>query len=125
MPKYVVLSIDQVISLHEAVIFKNELQGLARDKSIDSVLNRVNNRLQYGFISDVFDLAACYATFIAKGHCFQDANQRTAVSAAYFILEANQIQVDFSDLSLGNWIIDIARGEKTEVELASWLRQLS
>jgi hypothetical protein len=46
MPKYVVLSIDQVISLHEAVIFKNELQGLARDKSIDSVLNRVNNRLQ-------------------------------------------------------------------------------
>ena len=124
MPKYVVLSIDQVIALHEAVIFKNELQGLARDKSIDSVLNRVNNRLQYGFISDVFDLAACYVTLIVKGHCFQDANKRTAVSAAYFILEVNQIQVDFSDLSLGNWIIDIARGEKTEVELASWLRQL-
>ena len=124
MPKYVVLSTEQVITLHEAIISNNELQCLAKDKSLESELNRVNNRLQYGFISDVFDLAACYATFTAKGHCFQDANIRTAVSAAYFILVANKIKIDFSDLSLGNWIIDVATGSKTEVEFASWLWQL-
>ena len=67
MLQLVVLNVKQVLQIHDHIIGKNELQGLAKDKSLDAVLERVHNRLQYGFIADVFDLAACYATFIAKG----------------------------------------------------------
>ena len=122
MLQLVVLNVEQVLHIHDHIIGKNELQGLAKDKSLDAVLGRVHNRLQYGFIADVFDLAACYATFIAKGHCFNDANKRTAAAALYFALSANSIHIEFTDLSLGKLIVDVATDQMTEVELAAWLR---
>lgn len=122
MTQFIVLNVDQVIALHDGIIASNELQGLAKDKSLDAVLDRVHNRLRYGFITDVCDLAACYATFIAKGHCFNDANKRTATAALFYILAINDIEIDFADLTLAQWIIDVATDQKSEVELATWLR---
>lgn len=103
-------------------IGKKELRGLAKDKSLEATLERVRNRLQYGSISDVFDLAACYATFIAKGQCFNDANKRTSVAVLFFILNENGIEIDFPSLELGDWIIAISSDKKTEIELVGWLR---
>jgi death-on-curing protein len=122
MTKYVILTVEQVTALHDAIIGSKELQGLAKDKSLEAVLERVHNRLQYGFIADVYDLAACYATFIAKGHCFNDANKRTAATVAFFILTIHQIEINFSDVSLGQWIVDVANNKRSEVDLASWIR---
>jgi death-on-curing protein len=122
MTQYIILSAEQIIALHDGIIGSHELQGLAKDKSLEAVLDRVHNRLRYGFITDIFDLAACYATFIAKGHCFNDANKRTAVTSLYFVLVTNGIEVDFSDLGLAQWLLDVATDQKSEVEFAVWLR---
>jgi len=122
MSQFIVLNVAQVIALHDGIIDSNELQGLAKDKSLDAVIDRVHNRLRYGFIADIYDLAACYATFIAKGHCFNDANKRTAATSLYFVMVINGVDGDFSDLSLAKWIVDVAKDQKSEVELASWLR---
>ncbi len=122
MTQYIILSAEQVIALHDGIIGSHELQGLSKDKSLEAVLDRVHNRLKYGFITDVFDLAACYATFIAKGHCFNDANKRTAVTTLYFVLVTNGIELDFSDLGLAKWLIDEATDKKSELEFAVWLR---
>jgi death on curing protein len=122
MVQFVVVDVDQVLAIHEAVIGANELQGLAKDKSLAATLERVQNRLQYGFISDAFDLAACYATFIARAHCFHDANKRTAATVLAFVLDVNGLYVEFSDYALGDWIIDVASSKKTELDLAVWLR---
>jgi death-on-curing protein len=122
MTQYIILSAEQVIALHDGIIGSHELQGLAKDKSLEAVLDRVHNRLRYGFITDIFDLAACYATFIAKGHCFNDANKPTAVTSLYFVLVTNGIEVDFSDLGLAQWLLDVATDQKSEVEFAVWLR---
>ena len=124
MMQYVIITSVHVITLHEHIIGASELQGLAKDKSLDAVMERVHNRLQYGFITDAYDLAACYAKFIAKGHCFNDANKRTAAAALFLTLTLNNIKVQFSNFSLGDWIVDIAADKKTEVELAAWLRSL-
>ena len=125
MTQFYTLSTIQIIAVHDSIIGANELQGLAKDKSLDAVLARVHNRLQYGFISDPCDLAACYATFLAKGHCFNDANKRTAVTALFLILRDNGISLKFSGLALGDWIIEVATDRKTEIELAAWLRSHS
>ncbi len=122
MTQFIVLNVDQVIALHDGIIESNELQGLAKDKSLDAVIDRVHNRLRYGFITDICDLAACYATFIAKGHCFNDANKRTAATSLYFVMVINGVDADFSDLSLAKWIVDVATDKKSEIELAAWLR---
>ena len=124
MTQFVVITASQVITLHDHLIGKNELQGLAKNKSLETVLERVHNRVQYGFVTDVFDLAACYATFIAKGHCFNDANKRTSAAVLFFVLSVNQVTINFLDVALGDWILRVATNEKTEAELAMWLRSL-
>ena len=56
---------------------------------MEAVIGRIENRLAYGLIGDVYDLAACYACYIAVGHCFHDANKRTAHTAMQVILKLN------------------------------------
>ena len=125
MTQFVVIDVESVILIHDAVIEEKELQGLAKDKSLEATLERILNRLQYGFISDTYDLAACYATFLAKAHCFNDANKRTAAAVLFFILNANGVEIDFPDFNLGDWIIDIASDKKSEIDFAQWLRSQS
>lgn len=125
MTRFVVIDVESVILIHDALIEEKELQGLAKDKSLEATLERILNRLQYGFISDAYDLAACYATFLAKAHCFNDANKRTAAAVLFFILNANGVEIDFPDFNLGDWIIDIASDKKSEIDFAQWLRSQS
>ena len=120
--QFTVLEVSQVIALHDYLIGKHEIQ--AKKKSLEAVLERVHNRVQYGFIADIFDLATCYATFIAKGNCFNDANKRTAAAALFFVLNVNEVAIDFLDVALGEWIVLVATNGKTEVDLAMWLRTL-
>ena len=59
------LSAGDVVAIHEQVISPNELQGLAQNKSIDAIVARIDNRIAYGMVRDVFELAACYACYIS------------------------------------------------------------
>ena len=54
------LSSKDVLAIHESVVNDHELQGLAGNKSLDAIVTRVENRIHYGLIDDVFDLAASY-----------------------------------------------------------------
>ena len=121
---FVLLDTAGVIAIHERVVLPNELQGMARDKSLDAVLERVHNRLNYGFIHDAYDLAACYGAFIGKGHCFNDANKRTAATSVFIALHLNGIEATFTDVALGDWIIDLVTDRRSEDEFADWLRRL-
>lgn len=118
------LSSEKVIAIHEQVVGSSELQGMARNKSIESVLARVDNRVAYGMIEDVFELAACYACYIAVGHVFNDGNKRTAFTAMDTCLRINSIELDFDTVEAGEMMIKVAQGIVDEKELAEWLRTL-
>ena len=119
------LSFEKVVAIHERVVGPNELQGMARNKSIESVLARVDNRIAYGLIEDVFELAACYACYIAVGHVFNDGNKRTAFTAMDTCLRINGIELDFGAVEAGDMIIKAAQGIADEKEMAEWLRILA
>jgi death-on-curing protein len=120
------LSAAHVIYIHRTVIKSNELQGQAPDKSVEAVVERVLNRVRYGQIQDVFELAACYAAFIAVAHAFNDANKRTAFATMDTILALNGIELDYGNPThAGDMIIKIVLGEINEQELAVWLREKS
>jgi death-on-curing protein len=120
------LSAAHVIYIHQTVIKSNELQGQAPDKSVEAVVERVLNRVRYGQIQDVFELAACYAAFIAVAHAFNDANKRTAFATMDTILALNGIELDYGNPThAGDMIIKIVLGEINEQELAVWLREKS
>ncbi len=65
---FVLLSVDKIIAIHDAILAPNELQGMAGDKSLEGALSRVENRLAYGLTDDIYSLASSYATFsVATG----------------------------------------------------------
>ncbi len=117
------LSTELVEALHDCVLNPGEIAGRARDKSLEGALARVDNRLTYGLIGDVFDLAAAYAIAIAQGHCFNDGNKRTAFQAMETCLDLNGVQMGWQATEIGPAIIRAAQRLMDEGELAEWLRQ--
>lgn len=117
------LSVQIVITLHDAVLNEGELAGLALDKSLDGALARVDNRLAYGMIEDAYDLAAAYAIAIAQGQCFNDANKRTAYRAMQTCLDLNGLPYPVDEAEIGPVIIRAAQRLLDEGELAHWLRR--
>lgn len=117
------LSANSVIGIHEKVIEPNELQGEAQNKSIASVVARVEHRVVYGLVADEFELAACYATYIAMGHAFNDANKRTAFAAMIVCLKLHGINLPLNQSEMVRIMVDVAQGKIEERELAQWLRE--
>lgn len=117
------LTADLVMDIHDEVLNPAELRGLAGNKSLDGALARVENRLAYGLIADVFDLAAAYAIAVSQGHCFNDGNKRTAFRCMMVCLEANGIDTAFDTEATGQAIIRAAQRLMDEGELAEWLRE--
>ena len=119
---YALLSVELVDDVHDAVLNSGELPGRARDKSLDAALARVDNRLAYGMINDIFDLAAAYAMAIARGHCFNDGNKRTAFRVMDACLVLNGITINWNTEEVGEIIIRSAQGMMEDGDLADWLR---
>ncbi|MFZ5961973.1 type II toxin-antitoxin system death-on-curing family toxin [Thalassococcus sp. BH17M4-6] len=119
---YILLSVAQVEDIHDMVLNPGELAGRARDKSLEGALARVDNRLVYGMIADVFDLAAAYAQAIATGHWFNDANKRTAYRVMLICLAINDTRISHETREIGDLIIRLAQGHMDSGELADWLR---
>lgn len=118
------LSVEDVLLIHEEVINPNELQGIAGDKSLEAVIHRVDTRVHYGMVGDLYDLAAIYASVLAVGHVFNDANKRTAFRTMDLCLRQNGILPCYDTESIGQVMIKVAQGKMDEVELARYLRTL-
>lgn len=120
---FLTLSAEMVDWIHDQVLNPGELTGRALDKSLEGALARVENRLAYDLIGDAFDLAAAYAVAIAQGHCFNDANKRTAYRALHICLELNGVRTLWEATDIGPVIIRAAQRMLDEGELGEWLRQ--
>ena len=115
------LSPEMVELIHGEVLNPGELSGLALDKSLAGALGRVDNRLAFGLIEDVFDLAAAYCVAIATGHCFNDANKRTAHQSMDVCLDLNGVEITWDRDEIGDLIIRVAQRLVDSEELADWL----
>ncbi len=111
-----------MVEIHDLVIHQNELQGMACDKSLDVVLSRIENRMSFGMISDEYELAACYACFLAVSHVFNDANKRTAFACMDVCLSLNDIELIYDHEEAGDLIVNAALRVVDEIELSAWLR---
>ena len=117
------LSIGDVILIHDEVLNLGELEGFAGDKSLDGAIARVENRINYNLITDEYHLATTYAMAIATGHCFNDGNKRTALAVLLVCLDRNNIDARWDGQELADQIIDLAQGKIDEDRLAQWLRR--
>ena len=111
-----------MVEIHDLVIDPNELQGMDSDKSLDSLLARIENRMSFGMVGDVYDLAACYACFLAVGQVFNVANKRTAFACMDVSLSLNDVTLVYRHNEVSDLIIKVAQGVVDEIELSAWLR---
>ncbi|MEZ5725668.1 MAG: type II toxin-antitoxin system death-on-curing family toxin [Paracoccaceae bacterium] len=116
------LTADLVEAIHDEVLNPGELAGRAMNKSLESALARVDNRIAYGMTNDLFEIAALYAMAISQGHCFNDANKRTAHQSMDAFLDLNGIQITWAAEEVGQKIIALAQGRIDDGDLADWLR---
>jgi death on curing protein len=119
---WVLLTSELVEAIHDEVLNPGELPGRARDKSLDAALARVDNRIAYGMINDVYDLAAAYVIAVARGHCFNDGNKRTAFRVMNAVLALNGVAMTWDTIEVGQTIVRCAQGLLEEPDLADWLR---
>ncbi|MDB9970301.1 type II toxin-antitoxin system death-on-curing family toxin [Porticoccaceae bacterium] len=122
---FLLLSVDHIIAIHDEVLELHELQGMAGDKSLEGALSRVDNRLKYGLIEDIYSLAASYATAISQAHCFNDENKRTAFQVMDIILDLNGINAIWDVEEVGQKIVLLSQSKIDEADLAQWLRRVA
>jgi death-on-curing protein len=122
---FLLLSVDHIIAIHDEVLEPNELQGMAGDKSLEGALSRVENRLNYGLVEDIYSLAASYATAISQAHCFNDGNKRTAFQVMDLILDLNGINAIWDVEEVGQKIVLLSQSKLDEADLAQWLRRVT
>ena len=121
---FLLLSVDHIIAIHDDVLEPNELQGMAGDKSLEGALSRVENRLNYGLIEDIYSLAASYAVAVSQAHCFNDGNKRTAFQVMDLILDLNGIHAGWDVEEVGQKIVLLSQSKLDETDLAQWLRRV-
>ena len=119
---FVLLSVEHVIAIHDHVLDDHELQGMAGGKFLDGALARVENRLNFGLIEDVFALGASYAAAISRAHCFNDGNKRTAFQVMDLVLDLSGVQITWNTEVIGQKVILLAQSRLDETDFADWLR---
>ena len=121
---FILLTVDHIIAIHDEVLEPNELQGMAGDKSLEGALSRVDNRLKYGLIEDIYSLAASYAAAVSQAHCFNDGNKRTAFQVMDIILDLNGVNTIWDVEEVGQKIVLLSQSKLDEADVAQWLRRV-
>jgi death-on-curing protein len=116
------LSVDHIIAIHDEVLELNNFQGIGGDNSLEGALSKVDNRLNYGLIEDIYSLVACYSKAVSQSHCFNDGNKRTAFQVMDLILDLNGINAVWDVEEVGQKIVLLSQSKLDEADLAQWLR---
>lgn len=118
------LSRYEIDRLHELLIVQFGGSHGVRDRAlIDSALARPTNRWHYDPDADLASLAASYAYGLSQNHGYVDGNKRIAFIAATVFLHINGQLMEASETEAYYMMLEVASGEKTEAELADWLRE--
>ncbi len=98
------------------------LDGIRDEGLLESAVNRPRHLFAYGSPS-LYELAAAYATGIAKNHPYLDGNKRSAFMAAALFLEMNGQSFQASEVEAVERTLALAAGAITEADYADWLRR--
>jgi death on curing protein len=106
---------DESLALHGGA------SGLRDEGLLESALARPLNLVAYGE-PDHADLAAAYATGLAKNHAFVDGNKRAAFLAVGLFLRLNGYRLTATQPDATVRVLALAAGDLSEAEFAAWLR---
>jgi death-on-curing protein len=113
------------VIVHDFILSREPgLVGTTNRGVLEGALGRIENRIHYGGLVDVFEIAGLYAEAIARGHAFSDANKRTALVSAltYLFIEGYEVP---RALALEEIMVDVAEGKLNYLDLANIFSSLA
>ncbi|WP_395070258.1 type II toxin-antitoxin system death-on-curing family toxin [Paraburkholderia silvatlantica] len=120
-----ILDVDMVVLVHDFILSQEPgLNGSANRGALEGALGRIENRVVYDGLVDVFEISGLYAEAIARGHAFSDANKRTALVSAltYLFIEGYEVE---RTQALEEIMVDIAEGKLNYLDLANVFSSLA
>jgi death-on-curing protein len=112
-----------LILLHDESLAEHGGRAGLRDEGLlESALNKPLNLLAYGE-PDFAELAASYATGLAKNHPFVDGNKRAAFLAVGMFLYLNGYRLQATQADATLTVLGLAAGDISEAAFAEWLRR--
>ncbi|WP_411512078.1 type II toxin-antitoxin system death-on-curing family toxin [Escherichia coli] len=96
------ISPEELIAIHDANISRYGGTSCMDSDSgrAEAIIGRVQARVAYEEITDLFEVSATYLVATARGHIFNDANKRTALNSALLFLRRNGVQAHNSPVQL-------------------------
>jgi death-on-curing protein len=117
------LSKGAILAIHETLLAEHGGAAGIRDEGLlDAALASPKNHHAYER-SDVFHLAAIYASALTRNHPFSDGNKRVALTAAGVFLELNGYRLDASEQEAVAATVGLSARALDEVAFAAWLRE--
>ncbi len=111
-----------VLAIHDEQLAEHGGAEGVRDMGLlQSALARPQNLLAYGKL-DFADLAAAYASGVARNHPFIDGNKRTAWVVAETFVELNGFEIAAEDTGAYDAMLALAEGRIDEAAFAAWMR---
>ena len=121
----ITLSLDDVINIHDEILTTERgSQGYYGNDRLGGALGSIETNVLYGGMDDLFEVAALYLEAISKGHCFVDANKRTALTAASTFLELHDVTLK-TEKDLAYVVESFVKNEINSNDLADILREMS
>lgn len=112
-----------LILLHDESLAEHGGRAGLRDEGLlESALNKPLNLLAYGE-PDFAELAASYASGLAKNHPFVDGNKRAAFLAVGMFLYLNSYRLQATQADATLTVLGLAAGDISEAAFAEWLRR--
>jgi len=99
------------------------IYGVRDEGLLESALARARNRWLYEPEWYLAALAAAYGFGLTTNHPFADGNKRVALMAMYVFLAVNGRRLVAPEAEAALVVLDVARGQLGEAELAAWLRR--
>ncbi len=119
---YIWVDVDVVLAIHDEQLAEHGGAEGVRDRGLlESALARPQNLLAYGS-PDLADLAAAYASGIARNRPFIDGNKRTAWVVSETFVELNGFEIAADDAGAYEAMLALAEGRIDESAFAGWMR---
>jgi len=114
-----------IVAVHEAQLAEHGGAAGVRDAGLlDSALARPQQLWNYAESRpNMATLAAADGFGIARNHPFVDGNKRSALVAMETFLNLNGWELTASNLDCVQEMLALAAGDRTEIQLAAWLRR--
>jgi len=121
----ILLTVDEIISIHEKLVEATGGSKGLRDKGLleSAVYSADASFGDVEMYPTVMEKAARFAYSLISNHAFVDGNKRIGVFVMLMTLKLNHIKITYTQAELSDLGLDAASGKAEYEDILAWVRE--